>query len=390
MKKLNLNAILLFSLIVFSNLQGQSQTKTDSTSEKLARVPFQISFVPYFGTNPVKNSSVDVSVNILGGINKQINAFEIGGIFNIVEQNSGNCQLSGIMNITGKQAHGLQAAGILNLAESVEGSQMAGYINIAKTDIHGAQIAGIANFAGGKVNKVQIAGILSVAPEINGVQMSGIQNISENVVGVQIAGIINVAQNVNGSQIGGIVNIAKKVTGCQIGLINIADTCSGLPIGLISYVRKGYHKLEISADEFSYVRVACKTGVKRLYGIIGVGYRPFETETPVWNCEFGMGSLFGGNEKFQYNIEITSSQVFKGTSFDYDNELHRIYFGIDRKLTEKTSVDFGLTYNFFTLDKSNDNYARDFKSMAKYTFTDNKVNGYQLQTWLGARVGFRF
>jgi hypothetical protein len=103
-----------------------------------------------------------------------------------------------------------------------------------------------------------------------------------------------------------------------------------------------------------------------------------------------MGSLFGGNDKYQYNIEISANQVLKGNRIDIDNELYRLYFGIDRKLTDQISVDFGLTYNLLILDQTDRHYEQDFSSMAQYTFMNISYHDHQIQSWLGARVGFRF
>ncbi|HEY9487176.1 MAG TPA: sigma factor [Chryseosolibacter sp.] len=61
----------------------------------------------------------------------------------------------------------------------------------------------------------------------------------------------------------GILNVAPKVNGTQIGLINVADIVRGVPIGLMSLVWKGYHKIEISADEIFYNNLSFRTGVRQ-------------------------------------------------------------------------------------------------------------------------------
>jgi hypothetical protein len=422
-------------LLTISNFQLAAQNADKQKSGDETVVPFQFSFVPGLSTNIHRQSPVDVSINLLGGYNYQVKSFEIGGIFNIVKNDVGTCQLAGMMNIAGGRVSGLQAAGMFNLAQSVNGAQMSGYINIAKQDVHTAQIAGMANIAGGKVVGAQLAGYFSLAREVEGLQLSGFSNLTKTITGAQIsgfaniteqidgvqlsgfanvskytegaqvtgftnitnrvngfqlAGFANIARNVDGSQVSGFINIAKKVSGFQLGIFNFADSCGGLPIGVFSYVRTGYHKFEISFDEFSYTNLSFKTGVDQLYSIINIGYRPFDTEAPTWNYGFGLGSLFGGNNNYRYNIELTGNHVLKGRSIDEDNELYRFYFGIDRKLTNQISVDFGLTYNLLILDKTSRYYEEDFSSMATYTFTNNSYQHTQYQSWLGARIGFRF
>ena len=93
--------------------------------------------------------------------------------------------------------------------------------------------------------------------------------------GSQIAAMTNFATaKLSGSQISAFYNHGRNVRGTQIGLFNYADTLGGVPIGLISFVKTGYHKLEISADEIFHANLAFRTGVSKFYNILSAGIMP--------------------------------------------------------------------------------------------------------------------
>ena len=130
-----------------------------------------------------------------------------------------------------KAKAGVQLSGITNVAASAEGCQMSGMFNlVSQGDLKGFQIAGIGN---------------SVRGNTDGWQLGGLYNSSDGRAGLQIAGIANVAGDVSKAQIAGIINISSgEVKGLQLALINVADTISGTPIGLLNFVRRGYNRVE--------------------------------------------------------------------------------------------------------------------------------------------------
>jgi hypothetical protein len=282
-------------------------------------------------------------------------------------------QIAGFANLAGSKVHGAQIAGFTSLAKEVDGLQISGFSNLTQ------QITG-----------AQLAGFINLSRAFNGLQLAGFANATGDMTGLQTAGFANIAHDVTGSQVSGFINIAHIITGVQLGVVNISDTCSGLPIGVISIARNGYHKFELSGDEFTYVGFSFKSGIKHFYTILNAGYRPFETDAPYWSYGAGIGSLFGGNNKYQYNIEILSRQVFKGTTCDFDNSLHTLFLGIDRKLFDDMSLNVGLTCNLLVLDKNSSHYNSNFKDIAPYTLVDYEVRHHQVQSWIGGRLAFRF
>ena len=73
----------------------------------------------------------------------------------------------------------------------------------------------------------------------------------------------------------GLVNVARgPVSGAQIGLVNVADTCS-FCLGLVSVVRRGRLHLDLWGQESGLLMVGIKHGGLALHNIYGVGVQPF-------------------------------------------------------------------------------------------------------------------
>jgi len=333
---------------------------------------------------------------------------QAAGMLNAVLHNAGSCQLSGVANIVGDTAKGLQAAGIVNSAKTIQGVQLAGILNTALTNAGSCQLAGVANFVGDSTRGVQGAGVLNVARSMNGVEVAGVMNAVwadaqkcqlagvANVVGgsfrgVQAAGVFNYATRVQGLQLSGVANAAMVVTGTQISCFNLADSCSGMPIGFFSFVRTGYHKIEFSTDELLFANIAFRTGVARFHNIFSAGIRPDNFDKPLWKVGYGVGTSFRTTERLLVDIDLLSEHLVKSDKFDFENELYQLYVGVDYRIASKTSVAAGLSCNVQWSDTGSPQYTGTFSKLAPYTFSDKTYNnGHNLKTWLGAKVAIRF
>ncbi|MBK8847452.1 MAG: STN domain-containing protein [Bacteroidetes bacterium] len=78
---------------------------------------FQVSFLPYIGTNMHLSGQVvnDVSLNILGGYNMGVTGTEVGLFMNMNRGDVKKIQVAGFGNINGGHTSGFQAAGFLTL-----------------------------------------------------------------------------------------------------------------------------------------------------------------------------------------------------------------------------------------------------------------------------------
>lgn len=326
---------------------------------------FQVSLVPFVGTNRKISGSVinDYSLNVLGGFSGGTEKAELGGLFNITSGNAGVVQVAGLFNQVGGQVRGLQLAGLANAAMD---------------SVKAAQIAGLVNFTNGKVNGFQLAGLMNLN--------------TKSVDGTQIAGITNFTyRDLRGAQVSGILNIARNVTGSQIGLFNYSDSTTGVPVGLISFVRKGYHNVEVGADEMLPLNISLRTGTRSFYNMLFAGIRPEQADSTTWAFGYGVGFSPNLGKKTYLNIELSAQQLNKGNVAAL-NLVNRVYVGFDWQITKGFGLYAGPSLNWRLFDRSFSNHPETF------TYTDPPLlseKNYPIadlssQLWFGFRAGVRF
>lgn len=228
------------------------------------------------------------SLHAIAGLSREEKGFTWSGFANFIKEDAYGFQAAGFLNYIGGYAQGFKTAGFLNIYNSGLGFQNAGFANLAKSNVTG----------------VQAAGFLNTAADMRGFQGAGFFNKAHRVRGAQAAGFINIADDVHGAQLGGFINIAKKVKGVQLaGFINIADS-SDYPIGIINIVKNGEKSIGISTDDNLTTLVTFRSGGRKLYGIIGMGYN-FENTKEVYALQSGLGARFFAGDKFRLNIQAT-------------------------------------------------------------------------------------
>lgn len=326
---------------------------------------FQLSFVPFIGTNRKLSGSVinDYSLNVLGGFSGGTNKAELGGLFNINQGDVKSVQLAGLFNQVGGKVKGLQMAGLANATwDSVNAIQAAGLVNFTTGNVKGAQLAGLMNLS------------------------------TKNLQGTQAAGLVNYNhQEVQGAQISGILNVGRKITGSQIGLFNYSDSISGVAIGLISFVRKGYHKAEIGADEMLPINISLRTGTRSFYNMLFGGIRPEQADSTTWAFGYGVGTSPRLGNKTFLNIEVSAEQLNKGNVLAV-NLINRAYLGFDYQMSKGFGLYAGPTLNWRVYDNSYTDHPDLF------TYTRPKIRSEKTipidnlasQFWIGFRGGVRF
>lgn len=378
------------SLVIIALLISVSHNaKSQTPSSQIAPRAFQVSFIPFFGTNGVKSGEYinHVSLNILAGYSGGTTGFELGGLLNINRYDVKASQIAGIGNFAGGETKGVQCAGIYNITRILNGTQIGGITNIA-TNVNGLQMAGISNHVmTGK--SVQIGGIVNFTGDRTAFQAAGIANYAKVSEGVQIAGIANISKEKSGSQIAGILNVSPYFRGVQIGLINIADSCNGIPIGLLSFVKNGYHSFEISADEFFQANLAFRSGVEKFHTIFIAGIKPNNIGSPLWTVGAGIGTSQSISAKTKLDIDLISQQIIRESNWS-NNYLYKFYLGMDRSLNSHISLAFGVTYNFLVTDLTPDAHHEYYDDIAPYNFSSQSYNDFNLESWAGFKVGLRF
>lgn len=360
--------------------------------------PFQVSLLPFVGTNHVLSGNVinGLSFNILAGYSLGVNALEVGGFANIVRWDVHGAQISGFANLVGRNVYGLQASGFANgVLKNFDGMQVSGFANLTAGHHSGLQIAGFANLTGGSfTNGFQTAGFANVTlGTMKGGQISGFGNLTlGNVSGWQISGFGNLAlSKLRGIQISPVFNYATvHEKGIQIGLFNYADSSGALPIGLFSFIRRnGYRRYEISTDELNYANITFKTGVRRFYNILTMGSNFGVADKPLYTFGYGLGTALNLGRGWMTNLDLTANKIMQATNrFDSSNGLfYRLSLGLEKKITRHLALFgaaslTGLTAQpgYLKLDNS-----RLYQPFPTVTLRD----GLDFTNWVGFQAGIR-
>ncbi len=393
----------------------------------------QFSLIPYLSTNRLLGGVAinDFSINLTVGYTQGIRLFEAGGIMNYVRGDVRYFQAAGIANMVGGNVMGFQAAGIYNFANNVTGFQAAGIFNNTQV-VKGVQVAGIFNmnrndatiqlsgiFNHATKNKLQVAGLLNKATqtvsqtagllnisEKSAFQIAGFANVTETLYGGQIAGFMNttksgsdlqIAGGINNTrqdakvQIAGLFNRAKHMKAFHLATFNFADTASGTVIGLFSFIKKGYHKLEISADESFPLNVAYRTGTQKFHTFLTGGTSSLNFNHFLWNVGYGLGTSLGNPSKTLFDIDLSSSEVFYGNRITGTYHHYKLYMGFDTKLVGKMSLAYGISYNLLLSDTFMPDYGEINSRLPFYSLTSHDfANGHNLKSWIGGKIAIRF
>lgn len=351
--------------------------QSDSSQQKNIIAPVRIAFLPGLssqGKNDKYTTSY-LSLNVLGGMTGSVKGVELGSLFNIDRKNMQGLQAAGWFNVTRGDVNGIQMAGWFNGTNgSVQGIQYGGTVNYVKKDVRGLQSAGMYNHISGS---------------LTGAQMGGIGNYThQSVKGMQMAGIFNINNSsVIGAQIAGIFNYTKHLKGLQLGLVNIADTSSGYSIGLITIVRKGYHKITLSTNEVLNTNLAIKTGNAKLYNILLVGVNAGRDEK-IFSYGYGIGHEIKAGKWLTVNPELTSQYLYLG-NWNYTNQLSKLQIFATVKLAKGIALFGGPSFAVYYSDQPKAvkgyRYLVPGDNYHTYDLWNNNVTG-----WFGWSAGISF
>ncbi len=368
----------------------------------------QVSFLPFIGSNHVVSGLLTnrLSLNILAGYSEGVRGFELGGLFNIDRNNVKGIQIGGLGNIVGKDTRGIQVAGLFNVnggsldglqvaglsnlvMDTIRGVQLAGFVNALRGAMYGPQISGFANFTSQNVDGAQISGFTNIAlKDVRAGQVSGFANYAKNVGGVQAAGFANIVSGTNnGIQAAGFMNFAREVNGYQLSVFNFSDTVSsGVPVGFLSFVRKGYHTVEFSTDEFFRANMAFKTGVRKFYNILSAGVSEEWLE-----AGYGIGSQLRFSDKWKMSFDLTSSYVLDKARPAENSYMHfKFSPKLDFKVFKYLTLTAGPSLNLFGDISTTSSDYNSPSLLFSYPLEGFRNSSSELQMWIGGSIGFRF
>jgi len=386
----------------------------------------QVSLLPFIGTNTRQSDDVtnNLSMNLLWGVNggvngmevgmglnmleRDMNGFQVAGLGNKVNRNMTGTQFGGIFNYAGGSAKGFQAAGVVNFAQSAEAAQAAGLANFVQGDVAGLQASGLFNTVGGSArglqasglfnktggdSKVQAAGGFNRSRGSSRVQAAGGFNLSGGNTKFQISSILNAADDVQVGQFGTFNRARGIMRGLQIGLINISDTVSGVPIGLINIVKRGYNKFEIYGSEILHGNFQLKLGANRFYNIFHVGARvPPGDGTYIWGLGYGIGKVTILSQKSTLNWEIMAIHISENETWTNTlNSIGEFRWLWNHQLGKSIGFFIGPTANVMVSQLRNPETGEIRSPVVPYTLFDEDLNPKtNLKAWVGVNAGFRF
>ena len=356
-----------FVLLSLALILGSFSITQAQKNEDFRYRPGQITFISPLGTNGFKSGSTinRFSLNILAGYSGGVQGLEVGGLMNIVRRDMLGVQLAGLGN---------------NVMGGVTGLQAGGIYNFARRSSEGAQLGGIINFIGGGAYAFQGAGIINiVGRNARGAQVGGLVNFTGlSFSGAQVAGLLNIAgREVRGAQISGLVNYTRKLNGVQIGVINIADSVeSGIPIGFLSLVKNGYHRLEISGNESLHTTISIKTGVQRFYNIFSVG-AIWNEEPFTWAVGYGIGTEQNMGKRTRANLDFVTYYLNEGKRWSHEaNLLSKLQLSLGWQLFPHFTLFGGVSLNAHIRDVNEEKLDNIPGSFYQYSGHWTQVNIY--------------
>lgn len=318
---------------------------------------------------------------------------QVAAVGNIAQDNFSGVQVAGIFNVGRGAVSGVQIAGLNNHAsDSLTGAQIGGLMNTVHGNVRGAQMSGGFNVTDRDVYGVQMAGGLNIAGgDVYQLQASGGVNYANDVHGLQVAGGLNVASGVvTGLQLSGGLNIARRVKGVQVGVINFADTADGVMIGVFSYARHGYHKVEFGWNETVPLNFSLRTGSTRFHNIFSfmADVRPRDI---IWGFGYGAGSSWPLTKRIDIGADVVNYHISKGEFSESLSDLWKLAIVADLHLTKNLSLAVGPTLNVFVTDLHPDGNELPVTGIAPYYFfTQTYDNRWNAKAWVGVNASLRF
>ncbi len=381
-----------------------SMTEDIMTDEPFTRLA-QVSILPYVGTNKLKSDEMtnNLSLNVFWGTNGGVDGVEVGGFVNSIRNDVKGVQVAGLGNSVGNDVTGTQVSGLFNTARGeLEGAQVSGLFNYAG-EAKAVQVSSLFNMSPKAFSGVQVSSLFNVSGEGDGVQVSGLINTNRGRARTQVAGLFNTAGDISGAQVSAIMNIAKDVKGFQFALINIADTITGAPIGLLNIIKNGYNRVELASSEALFTSFSLKLGAKAFYNIFHVGLRwdrtafedglgqQQEEVLTSWGLGYGIGTAVTIGPRTLMNIEALATHINETEAWTTNlNLLTQLKILFDLRVGRRTSFFAGPSGNLMVsnlYDADTNTYGSNIMPYTLYETTQGETN---TKVWVGFNAGVRF
>jgi hypothetical protein len=172
------------------------------------------------------------------------------------------------------------------------------------------------------------------------------------------------------------------VQGTQIGLINVADSTTGVSFGLINIVKKGYHKASFYSTDLLPTNFAWKSGSAKLYSILLAGIN-FDDEARSYTIGYGIGREMLMHKHYSITTEFTAETFHMGSE-DENSQLYRLAGSFQYKPIKGLTVFGGPVLSMHFRDQA------DHPDTYKGTRPGHGYPGVNLgagRAWLGWQIG---
>ncbi|MCH7408934.1 carboxypeptidase-like regulatory domain-containing protein [Belliella sp. DSM 111904] len=349
-----------------------------------AESPIQMSLTPGLSSQGMSSSQMinHFSLNLLGGYTAGVEGAEVAGLFNINQRDVMGFQTAGIFNAAGGSVQGFQSSGISNMVyKDVKGFQVGGIYNRVKQNVDGFQVAGLINHTD-SLAQAQVAGLYNLTGKSEVLQISGLGNVSKSDAnGIQLSGLYNQTYGRSRHQVSGLINRTKVAKGIQFsGVLNIADS-SDYSIGIVNLIKNGKKRLSLSTDEFSHLQLTFRSGGRKTYGVVGMAYAPWFTETK-FAPELGYGIHLIDKKIYTMDLEWVNKLVtdFAG-NYDHISSFRWLH-GI--LIHDHLSILVGPSMNFSIVDHAPN------KRIPGYLLAERHTQDTNYGLHLGMLIGVQY
>jgi len=353
---------------------------------------FSISLLPPISTNKLLSFHTrnTISLNIIGGPSKGLNGVELGGVYNYDDGDVYGVQAAGVLNIVSEDVVGTQISGVLNAVKgNVKGVQIAGVINNNDSSTDGIQISGVYQKTH-TLRGLQIGGLYNRAVKATGGQISGLLNTVDTATTfLQIAGLYNHGANIRGLQISGLVNTCDTLEGLQIGIFNRAKHIKkGLSIGLINYVKNGYHKLEFSHNELGTTSIGYRSGWAPLHMHYFGGINLVNKDLRFFQAGLGIASSIPLTNTLHFEADANIRNTHDVDDFSsWDFNMHnQLMLGLSWQPFKKIGIRTGITLNHFWYNNTAD-INNHVASLIDNPLYEKEGTGRNHKMWIGWQLG---
>jgi len=184
------------------------------------------------------------------------------------------------------------------------------------------------------------------------------------------------------------VNYARH-PGFQLGLVNIADSPDGAPLGVFNIIRHGYYAISLNYDDIQSGDILFHMGTHRLYSMIGLCMRS-DPDFQSWGICYGLGHQVFYPHRLSMNVELLSSVINAFGQFD-STTISRVGFScqLSYRIWNNTFITAGPSLNTFIAKADNqqvDAYISDAIKGDSWHYAPAHT---RFDAWIGGTFGIK-